>query len=341
MAGLGFMGRYGFYEAIDYTPSRLPRGQSSAIIRSFMVHHQGMSLLALSYLLHERPMQRRFESDPLLQSTLLVLQERSPQAGAFYSNTTEQAAIRSAAPEPAMPMRILTQPSMPVPETKLLSNGRYHVMVTNAGGSYSRWKDLAVTRWREDSTCDNWGNFCYVRDLDDGDFWSTTYQPTLADPRKYEVIFSEGRAEFRRADKALDLYTEIVVSPEDDIELRRTRITNKSDRVRTIELTSYAEVVMAPAAADAAHPAFSKLFVQTEILRHENAILCTRRPRGKDDQIPWLMHSMMVHDAVVDAVSFETDRAAFIGRGNSAIAPRALSEPGPLGGGEGSVLDPV
>ncbi len=341
MAAMGFMGRYGFYEAIDYTASRLPRGQTHAVIRSFMVHHQGMGLLALDYLLNDRPMQRRFESDPLLQSTLLVLQERSPQVGAFHSASNEHAAVRSTTPEQAMPTRILTQPNTPLPETQLLSNGRYHVMVTNAGGSYSRWKEMAVTRWREDSTRDNWGNFCYLRDLDDGEFWSTTYQPTLVEPHRYEVIFSEGRAEFRRGDKDLDLYTEIVVSPEDDIELRRTRITNKSDRVRTIELTSFAEVVMAPAAADAAHTAFNKLFVQTEILRHENAILCTRRPRGPNDAVPWLMHSMMVHDAVVSAVSFETDRSQFIGRGNTALAPCAMLEAGPLGGGEGSVLDPV
>ncbi|CAN7672498.1 cyclic beta 1-2 glucan synthetase [Pseudoduganella sp. LjRoot289] len=341
MAGMGFMGRYGFYEAIDYTAARLPRGQTQAVIRSFMVHHQGMGLLSLSYLLHDRPMQRRFEADPLLQSTLLVLQERSPQAGAFYSNTAEQAAIRSTAQEQAMPMRVLTQQNTPVPETQLLSNGRYHVMVTNAGGSYSRWKDLAVTRWREDSTRDNWGNFCYVRDLDDGTYWSTTYQPTLAEPRKYEVIFSEGRAEFRRSDRDLELYTEIVVSPEDDIEMRRTRITNKSERRRTIEVTSYAEVVMAPAAADAAHPAFSKLFVQTEILPQETAILCTRRPRGKDEHMPWMLHLMTLHDAAINNVSYETDRSRFIGRGNTAMAPRALLEAGPLSGGEGSVLDPI
>lgn len=341
MAGLGFMGRYGFYEAVDYTAARLPRGQNHAVIRSFMVHHQGMGLLSLSYLLHDRPMQRRFEADPLLQSTLLVLQERSPQAGAFYSNTAEQAAIRTVAQEQALPMRILTQPNAPVPETQLLSNGRYHVMVTSAGGSYSRWKDLSVTRWREDSTRDNWGNFCYVRDLDDGTYWSTTYQPTLAEPRKYEVIFSEGRAEFRRSDRDLELYTEIVVSPEDDIEMRRTRITNKSDRRRTIEVTSFAEVVMAPAPADAAHPAFSKLFVQTEILPQETAILCTRRPRGKEEHMPYMLHLMTLHDAAISNVSYETDRARFIGRGNTAIAPRAMLEPGPLSGAEGSVLDPI
>ncbi|MYM41565.1 GH36-type glycosyl hydrolase domain-containing protein [Duganella qianjiadongensis] len=341
MAAMGYLGRYGFYEAVDYTAVRLPRGQTAAVIRSFMVHHQGMGLLALAYLLHERPMQRRFESDPLLQSTLLLLQERSPQLGAFYSNTTEQAALRANAAEQSMPMRILKQHSTAVPETQLLSNGRYHVMVTNAGGSYSRWKDMAVTRWREDSTRDHWGNFCYVRDLDDGQFWSTTYQPTLVEPRRYEVIFSEGRAEFRRNERGIELYTEIVVSPEDDIELRRTRITNQTDQVRTLEVTSYAEVALAPAAADAAHPAFSKLFVQSEILHSENAILCTRRPRGPLDPTPWLLHAMMVHDGVVSAVSFETDRSRFLGRGRSAASPAAMSGSATLSGAEGSVLDPA
>ncbi len=341
MQAAGYMGRYGFFEAIDFTVARLPRGQASAVIRSYMVHHQGMGFLALSYLLHDRPMQRRFESDPLLQSALLVLQERTPQAGAFYSNTAELAVLRSGATEQTMPMRILTQANSAVPETQLLSNGRYHVMVSNAGGSYSRWKDLSVTRWREDSTRDNWGNFCYLRDLDEGDVWSTTYQPTLVEPKKYEVIFSEGRAEFRRADHGLELYTEIVVSPEDDIEIRRTRISNNSNRQRRIEITSFAEVVMAPSAADAAHPAFSKLFVQTEILAQENAILCTRRPRSKEEQMPWLLHVMTVHDASGYEVSFETDRSRFIGRGNTAQLPLALQQDGPLSGGQGSVLDPV
>jgi cyclic beta-1,2-glucan synthetase len=341
MAELGFLGKYGFYEAIDYTAARLPRGQSFAVVRSFMAHHQGMGFLALSYLLHDRPMQRRFESDPLFQATLLVLQERVPKAGAFYSNTSELAALRAPVQESTMPLRIITQTTTAQPEVQLLSNGRYHVMVTSAGGSYSRWKDLAVTRWREDATSDNWGNFCYVRDCDSGHFWSTAFQPTLVEPRKYEVIFSEGRAEFRRHDRGLDLYTEIVVSPEDDIEMRRTRITNKSSVKRTIEFTSFAEVVMAPAAADAAHPAFNKLFVQTEILRNENAILCTRRPRAKDEQMPWLLHLMTVHDGVLLDASFETSRSQFIGRGNSTVAPQAMQATDPLSGGEGSVLDPV
>jgi cyclic beta-1,2-glucan synthetase len=341
LAAAGFEGRFGLYEAIDYTPSRLPRGQACAVIKSFMSHHQGMGFLSLAYLLLDRPMQKRFESDPLFQATMLLLQERIPKATALYSNMTELADIRTSGAEQEMPMRVLKRADTRVPEIQLLSNGRYHVMVTNAGGSSSRWKDLAVTRWREDSTRDSWGTFCYVRDTGDGSFWSTAYQPTLKQPESYEVIFSEGRAEFRRHDRGFDMHTEIVVSPEDDIELRRTHITNRSRIRRTIDVTSYSEVVLAPAAGDASHPAFSNLFVQTEILPRQHAIICTRRPRSLGDNMPWMLNLMAVHGADIDAVSYETDRTLFIGRGNNLAAPQAMTDSAALSGSQGSVLDPI
>ena len=239
------------------------------------------------------------------------------------------------------PLRLITTADTPAPEVQLLSNGRYHVMLTNAGAGDSRWKDLAVTRWREDTTCDEWGSFCYLRDTETGTYWSTTHQPTQWTPDSYEAIFSEGRAEFRRRDQGIDTYTEIVVSPEDDIELRRLRITNLSRTQRSIEVTSYAEVVIAPAAADAQHPAFSKLFVQTEALAEPAALLCTRRPRSADEHPPHMFHLMAVHGAKAGAVSHETDRSRFIGRGRSLHAPQAMREPGALSGSAGSVLDPV
>ena len=341
LAAEGFEGKYGFYEAIDYTPSRLPRGQSSAVVRSFMAHHQGMSLLSLAYLLLDRPMQKRFESDPLFQATTLLLQERVPKATAFYSHTAELSELRAASSGPETPVRVFSSPDTPMPEVQLLSNGRYHVMVTNAGGGYSRWKDIAVTRWREDSTCDNWGTFCYIRDVASGEFWSTAYQPTLKQSENYEAIFSEARAEFRCRDHDFDTHTEIAVSPEDDIELRRITITNRSRTRRTIEVTSYAEVVLASPAADALHPAFSNLFVQTEIIRQQQAILCTRRPRSLDEQAPWMFHLMAVHGADIGEVSYETDRMQFIGRGNTVADPQAMSGSAALSGSEGSVLDPI
>jgi len=341
LATEGLAGRFGLYEAIDYTPARLPRGQTSAVVRSFMAHHQGMILLSLGHVLLDRPMQRRFESDPIFKASLLLLQERVPKSAALHLHPADPSAVRGIPGGPESPVRVLATPNTPVPEVQLLSNGRYHVMVTNAGGGSSRWKDLAVTRWREDATCDASGTFCYVRDVASGRFWSTAHQPTRARAEHYEAIFTEARAEFRRRDDDLETHTEIVVSPEDDIELRRVRITNRSRARRTLDVTSYAEVVLAPAAAEALHPAFSNLFVQTEIVASRQAILANRRPRSLAESAPWMFHLMAVHDADSLGVSFETDRMAFIGRGGSLAAPLAMTRAGALAGGQGSVLDPV
>ena len=341
LADEGLAGRYGLHEAVDYTPSRLPRGHTSVIVRSFMAHHQGMSLLALAYHLLDQPMQERFESDPQFQATTLLLQERAPRAAAFHLPDIEFSGARVTENTAAIPVRVLTTADTATPEVQLLSNGRYHVMVTNAGGGYSRWKDLAVTRWREDATCDNWGSFCYIRDVASGMFWSTAHQPTLKRADSYAAIFSEGRAEFRRRDLDYDTHTEIVVSPEDDIELRRLHINNRARTRRTLEITSYAEVVIAAAISDALHPAFSNLFVETEIIRERQAILCTRRPRADNEQPPWMFHLMAVRGATVEAVSYETDRMRFIGRGRSAAAPQAMDGDAALSGSAGSVLDPI
>jgi cyclic beta-1,2-glucan synthetase len=341
LGGEESLGKYGFYEAIDYTPSRQRRGQSRAIVRSFMAHHQGMSLLSLDYLLRDRPMQKRFESDPRFRATTLLLQERVPKAQASYARAAELSDLRTTPGVTEMPVRSFGTPDTPVPEVQLLSNGRYHVMITNSGGGYSRWKDIAVTRWREDGTRDHWGTFCYIRDTVSGKFWSTAYQPTLKPPEKYEAIFSEARVEFRRRDHDIDTHTEIAVSPEDDAEVRRVRIVNRSQNRRTIEITSYAEVVLASPAADALHPAFGNLFVQTEIVPQRQAILCTRRPRSLDEPAPWMFHLMSVHGAEVGEVSYETDRMRFIGRGNTVADPQAISGSGEMSDSQGSVLDPI
>jgi cellobiose phosphorylase len=345
-AGFGFLGAYGFYESIDYTPSRIPRGMSHAIVRTFMAHHQGMSLLAFGHVLLDRPMQRRFMSAPLVQSAELLLQERLPKQGVtLQPNAAEViAAARPPAAEPDAIMRVFANPNTPFPEVHLLSNGRYHVMATHAGGGYSRWRDLAVTRWREDATSDCWGTFIYLRDRDNGHYWSTAYQPTLSRADHYEAIFVQARAEYRRRDQAIETHTEICVSPEDDVEIRRVTLTNQSSRLRHIEITSYAEVVLAPLNADMAHRAFSNLFIQTEILPEWQAILCTRRRRTPEEQVPWMFHLLAAPGAVADEPSYETDRARFIGRCRTVANPLVLDSAehvSTLSNTSGSVLDPI
>ncbi len=323
LAESGFVGDYGFYESIDYTPNRLPRGKSNVIVKTFMAHHQGMSLLSFAHVLLNKPMQRRFMNNPQLKAAELLLQERIPKRGGTLQPHAEEAIANRVAEvdESQGLMRVFTNSNTSIPEVHLLSNGRYHVMVTNAGGGYSHWHDLSVTRWREDTTQDNWGSFIYLRDTENQRFWSAAHQPTLRQADQYEAVFTQARAEYRRRDQQIETHTEISVSPEDDVEIRRVTLTNLSNRTRYVEITSYAEVVLAALNADLAHRAFSNLFVQTEILHDRQAIICTRRPRTKDERVPWMFHLMAAPGVDTNEPSFETDRAKFIGRGRTAANP--------------------
>ncbi len=340
MKGDGFLGAYGFHEAVDYTPARLPPGVHSSIIRSYMSHHQGMAFLSLDYVLNDRPMQRRFDSDPALRSADLLLQERAPKSAPVFPHPGEASNLDSSPGEMRRNFRAFNSPSTAVPEVHLLSNSRYHVAVTAAGGGYSRLHNMAITRWREDATRDCWGSFCYLRDKQTGEYWSASQQPTRRVPDVYEVVYSQGRAEYRRTDGGLESHMEISVSPEDDIELRRITLCNRSSKPRSIELTSYAEVVLATPAADAAAPAFSNLFVQTQLVRPRGAILCTRRPRDREEKPLWMLHVMTVHGESEGEASYETSREKFIGRGRTTTNPCAM-ERDTLTNSEGAVLDPI
>ncbi len=342
LAEEGRAGAYGFYEAVDYTTVRLPPDETNATIKTFMAHHQGMSLLALANFLENCPMQRRFMACPLLKAADLLLQERAPRTVAsILVEDLKLEESRKPAGEGESVMRLFTTPASPAPEVHLLSNGRYHVVVTNAGGGYSRCHEIALTRWHEDATRDCWGMFVYLRDMGTGEFWSTAYQPTLKMTKGYEAIFTQARAEFRHRHAGFEVHTEISVSPEDDVELRRITITNRSPVMRQIEITSYAEVVLARPDADLAHPAFSNLFVQTEFAPGTSSILCTRRPRSQAEQPPWLLHLMLAQGTDNGEISCETDRSRFVGRGGSPGNPAAMQTLSPLSNTVGPVLDPI
>jgi cellobiose phosphorylase len=299
-----------------------------------------MVFLSLVHLLCDRPMQRRFDDDPAFRATNLLLQERVPRTTTVINRPPALSAPVNEADSGADRLRVYTSAATFAPEVHLLSNGAYHVVVTNSGGGYSRWRDLAITRWREDTTRDCWGAFGYLRDLGTGAFWSVAHQPTLRLATSYEAIFSPGRAEFRRLDGDIYTHVEISVSPEDDIELRRVCLNNRGRTSRTLELTSYAEVVLASASSDVAHPAFSNLFVQTEILADQQAILVTRRPRSKDEHPPWMFHHISVHGTSFGTPSFETARVAFLGRGRTPADPIAMHNTA-LTDTHGAVLDPI
>jgi len=342
LAGAGGCGRFGYYEALDFTPTRVPEGKQVAIVRAYMAHHQGMTLVAIANTLNNGIMRARFHEEPMVQAAELLLQERTPRGVAVARPRAEEVKAAASILDSTPPtLRRFYSPHWFVPRTHLLSNGRYAVMVTAAGSGYSRWRDVAVTRWREDVTCDSWGAYVFLRDTSNGDVWSAGFQPTGVEPDSYEVEFAEDRVEIVRRDGTLLTTLEVAVSAEDDAEVRRVSISNLGTRVREIELTSYAEVVLAPRAADDSHPAFSKLFVQTEYAAAERALLATRRRRSPTEAEVWAAHLAVVEGESAADVQYETDRARFLGRGREIHAPIAVVDGRPLANTVGTVLDPI
>ena len=341
LAAIGASGRYGFYEALDYTPSRLPEGKSIAIVRAFMTHHQGMTIVAIADALLDGAMRARFHAEPIVQATELLLQERMPRgvAAAHPWAAAESAAKILDVEAPGG--RPLTTAHGATPFTQLLSNGRYSVMLTAAGSGYSRWRDLTVTRWREDATCDDWGSYVFLRDVDNGNVWSAGFQPSGTEPDDYDVAFNEDRAEFARRDGTLKTTMEVLVSAEDDAEVRRVSISNSGTHVREIDVTSYAELVLAPQAADVTHPAFSKLFVETEYRAEVGAILATRRRRAPSEPEIWAAHLAVVESGAVGKPQVETDRARFLGRSRGVRTAIAAIDGRPLSNTVGTVLDAI
>ncbi len=342
LADAGGSGRYGWYEALDYTPGRIPEGKEVAVVRAYMAHHQGMSIVAIANALGGGKMWARFHADPGVQATELLLQERPPRDVAVKWVRAEEVNQTAHVREIVPPMlRRFRSPHDLVPRSHLLSNGRYAVMLTAAGSGYSRWRNLAVTRWREDVTCDPWGSYIYLRDVDNGSIWSAGFQPSGAKPDHYEATFSEDRAEITRRDGTLTTKLDVVVSPEDDGDVRRVSVSNLGMRIREIELTSYSEIVLARPNDDASHPVFSKLFIQTEFVPELGALLATRRKRLPEEAELWAAHLAVLEGDAVGDMQFETDRARFQGRGNGINSPVAIGNDRPLSNTVGTVLDPI
>ena len=338
----GAEGRFGYYESLDYTPGRVPAGQRRAVVKTYMAHHQGMGFVALGNELTGMRMRERFHADPMVESAELLLQERVPRHVRPASPHVEEVEFVRAKRELPPPVaRSYPTPHTATPATHFLSNGRYSVMVTNAGGGYSRWEGSSVTRYREDITRDCWGQFIYIRDTTSGDVWSNAHQPTCVEADDYHCIFTADRAEYRRLDGSIETYTEVVVSPEDDVEIRRLTITNHGREAVELDLTSYFEIALSPQGADQAHRAFSNLFVETEAVDDLRTLLFSRRPRSSEEERVWGFHTLACEAEKPCEWSYETDRAAFLGRLRTPAHPRAVYDGEPLSGSVGPVLDPV
>jgi cyclic beta-1,2-glucan synthetase len=334
LAGLGLMGRYGLYEAVDFTASRLDAGTTNAIVRSFMAHHQGMILTAINNLLLGEPMVRRFHADAIVRTAQALLFERPAVSAPGKQTRLVPAPPRPAPAQRASPEAWPARADAGFPQAHVLSNGRYRVLVSNRGDG-SDWGAVTLTRWRADSTRDGPGFRLHLRDLDRRLSWSLA-------PGDGEMVFHAHMVERRQRVHDVSLREQVCVVPTDDVEVRLVTLRNETASRRRLEVTSYAEVVVGDAAEDERHPAFSKLFVESEYLEDLDALVFHRRPRSGWGPDAWLVHMLVVPAGRARPAGHESSRERFVGRGRTVQRPGAIDGEGLRGGGTtGATLDPV
>ena len=335
----GMGGKYGLFEAVDYTPERVPAKKNKAVVQSYFAHHQGMSLISLANYLNDFAMVRRFHNDPRVRAGELMLQETPSLQPVLTKQIREPVLqLRAKAEEEREVVRSFGLPQGMPPNCHLLSNGSYTVLLTDSGSGYSRNAQVQVSRWRENLGY-KYGTFIFIKSLNTDQVWSATLAPFHVEPDFYRVRFFQDRASFFRETANFDTKTEVIVSTEDNAEIRRVTLTNHGTKEASLEITSFFEPALSRQDSDLAHPAFNNLFVQTEPVHEHNGLLAFRRPRSEKDPSLFVLHLVTVEGESVGTVQYETDRGKFIGRGKDISCPAALHQP--LTNTSGQVLDPV
>ncbi len=343
---VGGLGLFGFYDAIDYTQSHLTEDVPFKIVKTYMVHHHGMSLIALDNFLNGCTISNNFHADRRVKSCELLLQERIPRGAPIKEphpiDAELEPAFKPSAHYVAEHSGINELDASP-PRLHTLSNGNFSAMITHAGTGYSSFHGIVMNAWKPDSTIDPLGLFFYIKDTESGKFWSAMHQPVKSKPDRYDTWFHNGKVVCSRVDDWIETTTEICVSPDHQIELRKLTLTNYADRKRTLEVSSYAEVVLNRQVDHNAHPAFSKLFIETEYLEAHHSILAKRRPRRENENPIWMVHTFAgnYQDNPTTPLYFETERSNFIGKSRSLSNPEAMDEGNILKGFQGNVSDPI
>jgi cyclic beta-1,2-glucan synthetase len=335
------LGRYGLYEAIDYTKSRLPAGKDYGIVQSYMAHHQGMIMISLCNYLQNESIIDRFHAEEHIQSVELLLQEKIPDNPHIEFPHPEDQAGEQHILRPTTITPWLVSSKSPIPQVHILGSGNYNLMITSGGGGFSQLEEFALTRWHADSTLDDWGNWIYIKDMERGNFWSAACQPVGCVSDSQQVTFFPHKVEFHRWDNDISLHVDITVGRE-DIEIRRVNIHNDSDYPRRLKVFSYGEVVLAQPSTDRRHPAFNKLFIESEFLVEQKALVFSRRPRSANENLIFLVHALIGDPGSQSEIEYESDRAKFLGRGRTFGSPGIMDIPeSRLSKSIGETLDPI
>lgn len=335
----GALGHCGFYESIDYTTTRLAVGQHKAVIKSYMAHHQGMILVALANFLNNKSLVDRIHENPYIKSTELLLQEQIPQAESKQEKTETQIAGRIQNKKGISVAPWTVDVHQPGKSVHILSNGSMQMLTTESGSGYLAWKDVALTRWRNDPILDPWGNRFYFQDMDHEKMWMLGIQPIHEQFQEYRVLYSPHMIEIRQVIGDIRIIIQSTITPNEDVCLQKISLTNQSNKKCQVRLLSYGEVVLAPQTTDQQHPAFNQMFIESRYHDDLKMLRFDRRKRSSDEQTFLLGH--LLYDNIDGEVEYESDRARFLGRGHQLSMPIVFEKQKLLSGTTGTTLDPI
>ncbi|MGE6741068.1 GH36-type glycosyl hydrolase domain-containing protein [Allorhizobium pseudoryzae] len=342
LRAVGALGKYGFHDAVDFTPTRVPEGKRCAVVFNYYAHHHGMSIAAIANVVNNGKLRELFHSDPVVEAAELLLQEKAPREVPVMGSKYEPETPGKGQADLLRPeVRTIQDPAGRDREMVFLSNGHYSTMMTATGTGYSRWNGLSVTRWKPDPVEDRWGNFIFLRDTASGEWWSTTSEPRRIEGEKAKAVFSDEKAEFHKTVGTLVSSVECIVATEHDAEGRRLTLLNTGTEDRFIEVTSYLEPVIAHEDDDNAHPVFSRMFIRTEIGRRGDVIRAWRNKRNPNEPAMQIAHLAADNAGSSRPTEFETDRRRFLGRGRTLAEAAAFDPDATLSGTDGFTLDPI
>ncbi len=323
MKELGAFGDYGFYEAIDFNVPNAVEMTPYCIVKSYMAHHQGMNLAAINNYLNEGILRERFHAEMMIKASEVLLEEKRQTYLISIARQGYTIKIgKSLFKDDSYSNRYVNRPDVNPPVVNYLSNGKYSLMITSDGDGFSQYEDRMLYRWRSDTFADT-GNYIYIKDMKQGKFWSTAYHPTRTEPDNYEVVFCPHQTEFKRRDGDISSHMIVSVDADYNLEIRKVTLTNHGDVEKQLEVTSYLEVVDDTHLAELSHPAFNKLFFESEYLEEQEIFLAKRR-RKKEEDNPYLMHMVRTGAKLCKKVEYENDRKRFIGRNNTLENPDSV-----------------
>lgn len=335
----GMLGKYGFYEAIDYTSSRLKPGQKAAPVKTYMSHHQGLILLSINNLFGKNILQERFGKNPEIAAIDILLQETMPENVIITKEKKEKVDKIKYIGYDCYSEKVTHKPEEVLNNCNVISNGAYTVLSDDRGCGYSKYHDIVINRYK-DTADTSQGIFFYIKNIKSKRLWTASQMKYLSEADKYAVYFAPDHTKIVRRDGNIETQMNISVTPEDPVEIRRLQLKNTGTTEEILEITSLLEPVLSNKMQDYSHMAFNKLFLSYEYDEQTSSMIIKRKQREPGKPEIYLGVNFYTENDTIGELEYEIDKEKLYGRGNHTV-PSKIKESKPLSKSLGLVTDPI